>query len=99
MSDDLISRKALFGGINSYHYDTANPEIRRAEHFVKAHICELVDKQPTAYDADKVVKTINEIGQRYCNSVKCDKNCKDCEHGCLMRAITNAVKSGGVAND
>lgn len=62
-------------------------------------IREVIDEQPTVYDANKVVKSINETGQRYCNSVKCDKNCKDCEHGCLMRAIINAVKSGGVAND
>lgn len=62
-------------------------------------MCLMIDEQPTAYDVDKSVKSINEIGQKYCNSVKCDKNCDDCEHGCLMMAITNAVKSGGVADE
>lgn len=62
-------------------------------------LIKVLDESPTAYDVEKVVESINEIGQRYCNSVKCDKNCDDCEHGCLMRAITNAVKYGGVTND
>lgn len=57
-----------------------------------------IGSQPTAYEAEEVIKSINEIGQRYCNSVKCGKNCEDCEHGCLMRAIINVVKSGGVSN-
>lgn len=54
------------------------------------------DDIPTAYDVDKVVKSISEVGERYCNSVKCDKNCNDCDHGCLMRTITNIVKRGGI---
>lgn len=57
-----------------------------------------IDRAKTAYDVDEVVASINKIGKRYCDSVKCGKNCDNCEHGCLMRAITGVVKSGGVAN-
>lgn len=65
----------------------------------EANICRFIETQSTAYDVDNVIKSIIEIGQRYCRSVKCDKNCDDCEHGCLIRGITNAVKSGGVADE
>lgn len=95
MSDDLISRKALMEEINSYHYDTANPEIRRAEHFAKAHICELIDKNPTAYDMDKVVEQLedaktNFIGMGTLQSAYFDKG--------IDKAI-EIVKSGGVADE
>lgn len=60
---------------------------------------EKIQNMSTAYDVDKVVKSINKTGRRYCNSVKCDKNCNDCEHGCLMRTIEKIVKSGGIADE
>lgn len=97
MSDDLISRKALLGTEQLLMTDIVknNPTAR----YILEQVLYDIENTPTAYDVDKVVQSINEIGKRYCNSVKCDKNCEDCEHGCLMRAIINAVKSGGVAND
>jgi len=58
-------------------------------------ICELIDRQPTAYDVDRVVEGVNSIGKSYCDSIKCDKNCQDCDHGSIMRAITQKVKAGG----
>lgn len=57
---------------------------------------ELVNKQPTAYDVDKVVEQIHEIGTSFCDNVKCNKDCNDCEHGCIMRAVEGQVKEGGV---
>lgn len=55
-----------------------------------------IENQMTAYDVDKVVERINSIGKSYCESVNCDKNCQDCEHGCIMRAVEAAIKAGGV---
>lgn len=60
------------------------------------NIIEVVKEQPIAFDVDEVVEQIEEIGDRLCNSVKCNKNCADCEHGCLMRGITEAIKAGGI---
>lgn len=54
------------------------------------------DAISTAYDADKVMEQIKEIGVKICCSVKCTENCNDCEHGCLMKAILEIVKAGGV---
>lgn len=87
MSDDLISRSKLIKILRS----RGNPWGNYVETTIR--------KMPVAYDVRNVAKSISEIGQRYCNSVKCDKNCDNCEHGCLMMAITNAVKSGGVADE
>lgn len=108
MSDDLISRKETERVLKECISDISHTqrgyesenEILKEVGILKAISC-IINPQivPTAYDVDKVVKTINEIGKRYCNSIKCEKNCEDCEHGCLMRAIINAVKSGGVTND
>jgi len=58
MSNDLISRSALIEEISSYIFEAANPDERRGEHAAKAYICELIDKQPTAYDVDKIVELL-----------------------------------------
>lgn len=50
---------------------------------------------PTAYDVDKVVEQIKDKGKAVCCSVKCNDNCNDCEHGCLMNGILKSVKAGG----
>ncbi len=84
MSNDLISRSALFEEISSYIFDGVNPDTRRGEHAAKAHICELIDRQPTAYDVDKVVEQIKKCD--YCDS-----------NGYLEpEAVITIVKDGGV---
>ena len=50
MRKDLIDRNSLLEEINNYQYDTANAETRRTEHTVKAHICELIKKQPAVHE-------------------------------------------------
>lgn len=57
----------------------------------------MIDEQPTIYDADTVVRCVNGIGKKYCDSVECNKNCDNCEHGCMMWAIINTIKSGCVS--
>lgn len=54
----LIDVDVLIAKMNEYHYDTCNPDMRRAEHIVKAHLTELIESQPTAYDLDKVVEQL-----------------------------------------
>lgn len=57
---------------------------------------DIIESQPTAYDVDKVVEQIHEIGTSFCDNVKCNKDCEDCEHGCIIRAIEGEVKAGGI---
>lgn len=59
-SGDLISRSALLEKINSCKYDTVNREKRTMERIVRAHICELIEKQPVAYDEAKTVDQITK---------------------------------------
>lgn len=101
MSGDLISRKATVKMLHDYaDLKCFNVEVGLASGILKS-VSMVIDHKivPTAYDVDKVVKSINEIGRIYCDSVKCDIDCCNCEHNCLMMAITNAVKSGGVADE
>lgn len=60
------------------------------------HILEIIDEAPTTYDVEKVVGQINAIGKSYCDIFDCNKDCKDCDHGCLMRKIVEEVKEGGL---
>ena len=46
------------------------------------------------YDLDRVIKQLKEIGTQYCKSVGCDRNCSDCDHASLMRAVLQIVKGG-----
>lgn len=58
---DLISRKSLLEKINGYIYETVNPEKRRMERIVKAHFIEMIEKQPTAFDLDKVIAELEKL--------------------------------------
>ena len=58
---DLISRSELLEKIDSYIYDTVNPEKRRMERIVKALFIELIEKQPTAFDLDKVIAELEKL--------------------------------------
>lgn len=49
MGNDLIDRNILLGEINKYTYDAESAEAMRIEHIVKAHICELIEKQPAVH--------------------------------------------------
>ncbi len=101
MNDDLISRRELLEELKDFRMSITGST--NATAFVimdqtKKSIMKIIEEQPIAYDVDKVIKSINKIGQKYCDSVECENNCEDCEHSCLMGAIINVIKSGGVTN-
>ena len=63
--------------------------------------CELVRRQPTAYDKDKVIEELEETHKRFCNSVvcggKCDPYmCEDCEERILVNHYIRVVSEGGI---
>lgn len=51
-----------------------------------------IDTQPTAYDIDKVVEELKDLGSKYCINVGCEYECKDCPHGILMQKEIEIVK-------
>lgn len=62
MNNDLISRSALLEELEKYVFDTMDNETRRAEHIVKAYVLELIERQPAAYDTDKVIEQLKAEG-------------------------------------
>ena len=67
MSGDLISRDKFMEDLNSYKFDTRNDSLRRAEHHVKALVFDLIKRQKTAYDLEKVIQQLEERIE-LCNS-------------------------------
>lgn len=59
-------------------------------------IISIVYSEPAAFDKEKVMRRMKEIGKRFCVSVKCQEDCQNCEHGALMRALIKSIEKGGV---
>ena len=55
----------------------------------------LINKQPTAFNEEKVIAEMKKRGTRVCASAACMEDCGNCEHGILMRDLINIVKEGG----
>lgn len=55
-----------------------------------------VNAQPTAYDVEKVVEEIKNVGTKYCTTIHCNDECPDCDHGAIMRAVIEIVRKSGV---
>lgn len=92
MSDDLISRKELLNifNKNSIFEYTTNAEGK--------NVVQIIEEQPTAYDADKVVGEIRKF--EICG--KCMNNHNSisiCATFCDVGRKLEIVKSGGVKND
>ena len=78
MSNDLISRKALIENLNKF----------APEHYT-ALVNDLIMKQPTAFDREKVIEELQEAGQ----------SCNDANDNCGEEAIEYAidiVEKGGI---
>lgn len=56
----MISRKALLKEMNAYKFDTVNDTARRTEHAVKAHMFDLVERQPAVSGFKNVIEQLEE---------------------------------------
>ena len=78
MSDDLISRKSLIENLNKF----------APEHYT-ALVNDLIMKEPTAFDKEKVIEDLQEAGQ----------SCNEANDICGAEAIEYAieiVEKGGI---
>lgn len=75
---------------------TGNPKPTTVVNECRSSFRNMIDEQPTAYNVEAVVENVYEIGRRFCNSVKCNKECQDCDHGVLIKTIVSEIKNGGV---
>lgn len=55
----------------------------------------ILEEIPTAYNVDARCKRMAEIGEKYCNSVICDKECENCDHGVLIKTLIDIVRRCG----
>lgn len=100
MSNDLINRKALMEEIDSLHMSITGLRagkgvlLKFMEEYKKS-VLKCIDEAPTAYDVDAMYKEMNRIGKIYCNSVKCECECENCDHFVMMNTLTNIVRNGG----
>lgn len=91
----LIDADELIEEINSYQYDTVNSEIRKIERAAKAHICELVEKQPVAYDVNKVMDQLEELREEILSDTAYDNDTVN-HYLDYADLIIEVVKSGGI---
>lgn len=97
MINDLISRKDAERIIHDYFTSLIEKHITKIDVVnCNAELQKRFDNISVAYDIEKVVEQVNAIGKSYCDIFKCNKDCNDCDHGCLMRAIGDIVKGGGI---
>lgn len=68
------------------------------EEFFGSVLWDILNDIPTAYDIDKVVEELKDVGNRYCANVGCDNECKDCPHWIQTQKEIEIVKAG-VKND
>ena len=85
MRDDLISRKSLIENLNKF----------APEHY-SALVNDLITKEPTAFNKEKVIEKMKKTEKRFCVSVRCSEDCQNCEHGVLMKALIEIVEKGGI---
>ena len=85
---DLISRSALKEAINksTCHF---------AEELWKRVVCDVIDNQPTAYDVEKVVATVND-SIRNCDDVSPTECMKMSCYDCKCKRVEKIIRKGGV---
>ena len=58
MKNDLISRKKLMDFLKSYKFGAISNEVER--NCIKQSMLDLVNRQPTAYEEDKIIKELEK---------------------------------------
>lgn len=97
---DLIDREKLLEErpewLNAKH--TANAEYNRGWNDCNGHWLKIVKQQPTAYDADKVLKQLEDLKKEYQYKVFGDLNSyteyREAWADCCDRAIQLVKRSG-----
>lgn len=79
MSDDLISRKSLIENLNKF----------APEHYA-ALVNDLIMKEPTAFDKEKVKQELEISSKLY------SLNDRDCEFAILQNIALEIIEKGGI---
>lgn len=91
----LIDADKLMEEVIRHIYDTYSPEARRAAHNTQALYQEIIQKQPTAYDVDKVAKQLEELREEILLDTSYDNDTVNHYLG-YVDLMIETVKSGGI---
>lgn len=89
MSDDLISRKAIYKAISDYLNRSRLGETSAQTDLRVGEIASIIHDVPTAFDKEKVIEEIKE----YSKTVPLYWNCNG---GDLVNKIIDIIEKGGV---
>ena len=88
---DLISRSALIEVLEKYKFGAISNDSERE--YIKETVLNFVNKQPTAYNVDKVLEQINEDLDTYFDGGDF-ATCHD--RLVVLKDVNKIVKEGGV---
>ena len=84
MNDDLISRKSLIENLNKF----------APEHY-NALVNDLIAKEPTAFDKEKVLDELGELTGEECTLHECGIRSEKCK-ACIAKKAIEIVEKGGI---
>lgn len=94
MSDDLISRKAFME-----YLGLGDTEENRKENVGEIVTLEDFDRQPTAFDKEKVIEELNNLKD---DLIDCNDLCGECVEiecdQCALEKAIEIVEKGGIEN-
>ena len=96
---DLISRSELLKEIEKYKFSAISNDAERE--FIRNTIIKTIQKQPTAYDIDKVVEELNELDVKSITRYKNGNfgNFDGVEYYIKKRKAIEIVQQCGVSDD
>ena len=103
MSDDLINRRALLDSMDKRYKEKRNiVQDNLAEGFVQME--KLIKEQPAAYNADKVIKRLEERKKYLLKDFVLADKAEEVKERTMARineidGLIEIVKSGGVSDD
>lgn len=90
MSDDLISRKAFME-----YLGLGDTEENREENVGEIVTLEDFDRQPTAFDKERVLSELGELTGEECTLHECGIRSEKCK-ACIAKKAIEIVEKGGI---
>ena len=90
MSDDLISRKAFME-----YLGLGDTEENREENVGEIVTLEDFDRQPTAFDKEKVIEELDKLTGEECTLHECGIRSERCKP-CIAKKAIEIVEKGGI---
>ena len=90
MSDDLISRKAFME-----YLGLGDTEENREENVGEIVTLEDFDRQPTAFDKEKVIEELDKFTGEECTLHECGIRSERCKP-CIAKKAIEIVEKGGI---